>query len=463
MIVNILERRVKMNIGKILPVDGYTVDLQGNLPVDYMKSLTHLYQPLLGMKAVMLYQTLLHEIDFQEEVPIQTHHTLMNYLNISLVEIYEERLKLEGIGLLRTFEEKTTEQTVFHYILQNPFSPSDFFRDAMLSQLLYHHVGKDKYMLLKSRFLGKKDQPSGRNITASFGDVFETIHSEVTVMQNVNRIPENTGPQLDSVDFSWVEQMLRSRMIPYKRVLTMENKRIINQMMHLYGLAEYEVEKCILWALTDENRLDIEEFKEACHDIFKTSRREAAVQLAAKVSEQPQVESTTTKQPMSKEEQLIHQLETISPKQLLEDLSSGNYASEQDLKVIREIMTTQGLPSPVMNVLIHYVLLQTNMKLSKAYLEKIASHWSRANLKTAREAMMFAKKEKERYRMSVEKKQQNYTNYKKQGAKTEVVPDWFKERKKKTTESNTEATIDLEREREEIASLLQQYSNSSKK
>lgn len=65
--------------------------------------------------------------------------------------------------------------------------------------------------------------------------------------------------------------------------------------------------------------------------------------------------------------------------------------------------------------------------------------------------------------MSVEKKQQNYTNYKKQGAKTEVVPDWFKERKKKTTESNTEATIDLEREREEIASLLQQYSNSSKK
>lgn len=450
-----------MNIGKILPVDGYTVDLHGNLPVDYSKSLTHLYQPLLGMKAVMLYQTLLHEMDFQKEVSIQTHHTLMNYLNISLVEIYEARLKLEGIGLLKTFEDKTLEQTNFHYILQIPFSPSDFFQDAMLSQLLYHHVGKDKFSLLRSRYSRSIKQPAGNNITVSFGDVFETIQTEVTPMQNINRIPESTGPKLESVDFSWMEQMLKSRMIPYKRVLTTENKRIMNQMMQLYGLSEYEIEKCVLWALTDENRLDIEEFKEACHDSFKTSRREATVQLTSKPFNQTQVEKHVPKEPVSKEEQLIHHLENISPKQLLEELSSGNYASEQDLKVIREIMTTQGLPSPVMNVLIHYVLLQTNMKLSKAYLEKIASHWSRANLKTAREAMMFAKKEIERYRIATEKKQQNYQNYKKKGNKTEVVPEWFKERKQNTVKA--EATIDLEREKDEIASLLQEYADSSKK
>src|SRR5690606_32138852 len=97
------------------------------------------------------------------------------------------------------------------------------------------------------------------------------------------------------------------------------------------------------------------------------------------------------------EEKLIRQLETMSPKELLEDLSSGHEASEQDLKLIRDVMTSQGLSAPVMNVLIHYVLLQSNMKLSKAYVEKIASHWSRAKLKTAREAMEFAKKEREKY------------------------------------------------------------------
>src|SRR5690625_7538210 len=63
------------------------------------------------------------------------------------------------------------------------------------------------------------------------------------------------------------------------------------------------------------------------------------------------------------------------------------------MRVVREVMTGQGLPAPVMNVLIHYVLLQSNMKLSKGYLDKIASHWSRDNLKNAREAMEIAKKE----------------------------------------------------------------------
>lgn len=452
-------------IGKLLPIDGYSIDLQGNLPVDYTKSLTHLYQPLLGMKAVMLYQTLLHEIELQGS-SVQTHHTLMNYLNISLLEIYEARLKLEGIGLLKTYEERSNEQTVYRYLLQSPFSPSDFFKDAMLSQLLYHHIGNEKFTLLKEHYGGLPNHPIGQNITASFGDVFDTIHPDIGAMQNINRIPENIGPQLESIDFSWVEQMLKSRMIPYKRVLTSDNKRIINQMMQLYGLAEYEIEKCILWALTDENKLDIEEFKDACHDLFKTSRNESTVQLVPKIERHVETKSSSNErnnqQPLSKEEMLIQELETISPKQLLEDLSSGNHASEQDLKVIREIMTTQGLPSPVMNVLIHYVLLQTNMKLSKAYLEKIASHWSRANLKTAREAMTFAKREKEQYQLATAKKQQqqqNYRTYKKQGTSSEVVPDWFKERKVKQKETKKENTIDLEHEKEEIAAILSKYSS----
>ncbi|GGA81802.1 replication initiation and membrane attachment family protein [Ornithinibacillus halotolerans] len=454
-----------MNIGKILPVDGYSVVLQGNLPLDYAKSLTHLYQPLIGMKAVMLYQTLLHEIDLQQENDFQTHHTLMNYLNISLVEIYEERLKLEGIGLLKTFEDVNEHQTVYHYVLRNPFSPSNFFKDAMLSQLLYHHIGNDKFTLLKSHYLKNEKQPGGRNITTSFNDVFETVHSDINVMQNINHLPDHNGPQLASVDFTWMEQILKSRMIPYKRVLTTDNKRIINQMMQLYGLTEYDIEKCVLWALTDENKLDIEEFKEACHDIFKTSRSDTTVQLESKKLVQTiDEQKIRVNKPLTKEEQLITHLESISPKQLLEDLSSGNHASEQDLKVIREIMTTQGLPSPVMNVLIHYVLLQTNMKLSKAYLEKIASHWSRANLKTAQEAMEFAKKERERFRISMEKKQQkNNVNYKKRNTTSEVIPDWFKERKQKpNVAQNENNNMDLEREKEEIQALLSQYANSSK-
>ncbi|MDY0405365.1 DnaD domain protein [Virgibacillus sp. 179-BFC.A HS] len=126
---------------------------------------------------------------------------------------------------------------------------------------------------------------------------------------------------------------------------------------------------------------------------------------------------------MTKEEKLIHELEVMSPQQLLADLSKGNQASAQDMKVIRDVMTSQGLPAPVMNVLIHYVLLQSDMKLSKAYMETIASHWSRANLKTAKEAMAFAKKQ-QRTNYKPVKSRAKYRQYR-QSAR--VVPDWIKD------------------------------------
>ena len=68
------------HLGKILPVDGYVVQLESSLPNDYIQSLTHLYQPLLGIEAISLYQLLLHEIDIQPEIQLQTHQTSVTML-----------------------------------------------------------------------------------------------------------------------------------------------------------------------------------------------------------------------------------------------------------------------------------------------------------------------------------------------------------------------------------------------
>ncbi|SET44333.1 replicative DNA helicase loader DnaB [Oceanobacillus limi] len=444
-------------IGKILPIDGYHVTFQGNaLPIDYTQSLTHLYQPLIGVKAVMLYQTLLHEIELQTTATKQTHHTLMNYLNIPLDEIYESRLKLEGIGLLKTIKSDIQEQTLFTYVLKSPFAPSEFFKDGMLPQLLFHHIGDHKFHTLKAYYGNTEKVEEGSDITVSFHDVFDTLTPIAGNKEPVSSDTSPQGPNIEEVDFTWMEQMLKQRMIPVKNVLTKNNKRVMNQMMVLYDLAMHEIEKSLLWALTDENTLNIDEFINACHDTFKSKQGQAKVQLVEKSVQK--VDNQQVSKPLTKEEQLIKELETMSPKQLLEDLSSGSHASDQDLKVIREVMTTQGLPSPVMNVLIHYVLLQSNMKLSKAYLEKIASHWSRANLKSAKEAMAFAKREKDRYRQGTTQKQN--TNYYKKQQSTEVIPDWFKDRKnKKGTNTARVETADDAQKQARIDAIQQKFSS----
>lgn len=439
------------DIGKILPIEGYRVLLKRSLPVEYTKSLTHLYQPLVGVTAVSLYQTLINELDFQEESAAQTHHTLMNYMNLSLDKIYRSRIKLEGLGLLKTYQHKSSEHSVYTYELLPPFAPAEFFGDDMLAQLLYHHIGESKFTLLQEHFRVQHSD-KGTNITAAFNDVFQTFQPDAATIpymetQENSQVTEESFP---SIDFSWMEQMLQSRMIPAKKVLTAANKRLIHQMMTLYGLAEFEVEKAVLWALTEENTLSAGEFKEACHDLFQSKNQSSSIRLAEKTTNKA-VE--TDVKPTTKEEQLISKLENISPKELLEDFSNGEHASGQDLKMIREVMTTQGLPSPVMNVLIHYVLLQSDMKLSKAYMETIASHWSRANLKTASEAMAFAKNQKAQY----QERKNKPKNYRKPASK-EVVPEWFKERKKKKPQTEQTST-NTAQNNEEFAALLREFSN----
>ncbi|QKY69647.1 replication initiation and membrane attachment family protein [Lentibacillus sp. CBA3610] len=437
------------DIGKILPIEGYRVLLKGSLPADYTKSLTHLYQPLVGIQAVSLYQTLINERDFQEDSTARTHHTLMNYMNAPLDEIYRARRKLEGIGLLKTYQQDSSEHHWYTYEMQPPFAPDEFFVDDMLTQLLYHHIGEAKFTMLQEHFRSQSPE-KGTNITASFNEVFQTFqpHAEGLNLTNDSQTTEENMP---SIDFSWMEQMLQSRMIPVKKVMTTTNKRLISQMMTLYDLAEFEVEKAVLWALTEENSLVPKEFKEACHDLFQNKHQQATIRLTGKTEDEA---AETDYKPTTKEEQLILKLEKISPKQLLEDLSSGGQASGQDLKMIREVMTTQGLPSPVMNVLIHYVLLQSDMKLSKAYMETIASHWSRSNLKTAREAMAFAKNQKSQYQQRQNNKSKNY----RKPASKEVVPDWFKERKKKKP-AVQQNSADAEQANEEFAALLREFSN----
>ena len=446
-----LDEKMKY-IGKILPIEGYYVLLKESLPIDYAKSLTHLYQPLIGINAVTLYQTLLHELELQHDKTPQTHHTLMNYLNLPLDEIYQARLKLEGIGLLKTYENKPERSSFYTYLLQAPFSPEDFFRDGMLSGLLYHHIGEDKFNILQEHYRTVQEN-LGTEITAAFTDVFQTFQPSAEKFNAYQpKTHEETAANDGGIDFTWMEQMLKQRMIPEKKVLTAPNRKLIKQMMVLYDLATYEIEKSVLWALRADNSLDREEFKGACHDLFKSKHNETTIKLMDKSSFEKK--QAMARKPETKEEQLVYELETMSPKQLLEDLSGGNQASGQDMKIIQEVMTSQGLPSPVMNVLIHYVLLQSNMKLSKAYLEKIASHWSRANLQTAKEAMAFALKEKEKYQQA----SAGRSNYRKQASK-EIVPDWFKERKQKQQKPSRKQTVSDAEEQEEIAALLRQFSS----
>ncbi|HDX9587933.1 TPA: DnaD domain protein [Bacillus pseudomycoides] len=106
------------------------------------------------------------------------------------------------------------------------------------------------------------------------------------------------------------------------------------------------------------------------------------------------------------EEMLMKQLEEITPKQLLKEISGGAEVTIADLKLVEDIMINQKLRPGVVNVLIYYILLRNDMKLPKSHVEKVAGHWARKKVTTVREAIALAKKENRQYQEWADRKKE---------------------------------------------------------
>ncbi|GGM26760.1 replication initiation and membrane attachment protein [Paraliobacillus quinghaiensis] len=447
---------MQQHIGKLLPAHGYFILSEQQLNQAHMQALMQLYQPLLGVQAVSLYLTLSSQSNTlsDQKVP-QTHHMLMQYLNIPLPDIYQARQKLEGIGLMQTFQYDDADQTIFTYKLLLPCTPIEFFQDGLLSQLLYHQLGANKCDQLYQLF--KQNEPNydkGRNVTAHFPEVFKNeLNITEEFRHSESSTSKNDGPTIgnETIDLNGITQILTQRMLPAEKILTATNIRLIEQMSALYNLTNLEIEKALLWAISDENRLNHKEFKTACMDLSQSMQPQSKTKVNA--VDQKATYSKKMEEPKNKQEQFIQMLEEITPRQLLADLSNGNQASTQDLKIVADVMTQQGITPGVMNVLIHYVLLKTDMKLTKSYLEKIASHWARKNVKTVRQAMTLAKSEHNKYQQWGNNKK----TYNRSAGKKEVVPDWFKKQKQaQATKEKQIVTKDSE-SKEDVSELLRKY------
>ncbi|WP_027410197.1 replication initiation and membrane attachment family protein [Anoxybacteroides tepidamans] len=455
---------------ELIPVDRYIVRSSGILHDFDRKVVTLLYQPLIGSRAFSLYMTLWGELDQQFCGEETTHHSLMSIMQCSLKDIYEERLKLEGIGLVKTYVDRTKDPKLFIYELQPPLTPERFFTDGVLNIFLYNRVGRNKFQKLKQFFsIPSIDKKQFYPVTRSFNDIFYSVHPEqmIAVMNDeaksdlwlsdgreyIGRRPETYELQDEIFDFDLFFAGLSKQMVP-KRAITAKVREAIKKLSFLYGIDPLEMQKLVLDVIDPTEQIDVEALRKAARDWYQFERGEELPSLSTRVQPLSQRTMTNT-EPKTEEEKLIRYFETISPRQLLSDISGGAEPLASDLKLIEEVMFQQKLPPGVVNVLIHYVMLRTDMKLSKAYVEKIAGHWARKKVRTVKEAMELAKKEAEKYQSWANEKGKKTT---KKVVRKEMLPEWLNmDYSQKETEPNEQ--IDLEQKRRELEERLKKYRN----
>ncbi|MDP4085354.1 MAG: DnaD domain protein [Bacillota bacterium] len=457
---------------ELVPIDRYIVATSGLLHEYDRKVLTFLYQPLIGSTCLSLYMTLWGEVEENKLwSESSSHHLLMNLMSMNLKDIYDGRLKLEGIGLLKTFVKEEEGERSFIYELQPPLTPEQFFLDGMLNIYLYRKIGKNHFVRLK-RFFSVQKKPLEKEyneVTKPFQDVFESVstssiqyfqENSIDLESDANKVFVGRGKQLEiQIDpavfnFELLLAGLNESLVP-KKALTKKVKEVISNLAFLYHIDSIEMKNIILDAIDEENEINIEELRKSARDWYQLANADQLPGLIERL--QPVAHQSQQTQPKTQEEKLIRYLETTSPLQVLKDLSGGVVPSNSDIQIIEEVMFKQKLLPGVVNVLIQFVMLRTDMKLTKGYVEKIASHWTRKQVKTVKEAMDLAKNEHRTY-LDWSNSKKSGRSTKQKPIRTEFLPDWFDGENSKQGENiQHENDVNLEAKKKEIEEKLKAF------
>jgi replication initiation and membrane attachment protein len=130
---------------------------------------------------------------------------------------------------------------------------------------------------------------------------------------------------------------------------------------------------------------------------------------------------------------MMYIFENTSPYNFLKGRNNGVKPSPRELTLLDELLIDYKLNPGVVNVLIDYVLKINNKKLTKNFVEAIASQWARLKIETVEDAMKQAKKE-HKSRMKAEVTATKYVK----NIKEENVPEWFDKNIQKQEINNEE-------------------------
>ncbi|MFC5604394.1 replication initiation and membrane attachment family protein [Sporosarcina koreensis] len=444
---------------ELQPVDTFTIKLSHPFSDYDRQLLTLFYQPLIGPDAMSLFMSLWADAEREKEIEFN-HYYLMNLLTMPLVKVFEARISLEAIGLLRTYCKQEDQDRAFCYELLQPMDAKSFFEDPLLSTFLFSKIGEQAYRSLRARFA--VDDPLDeqyKEISRTFLDVFKPIRYNASEgMEEGGQLKgrnESTGIPFaySDFDFNLFRAGLSEQMVPKSALATVSNE-LIEKLAFLYSLTPLDMQKVVMMAL-DGNTMKIQEdrLRKAAVDYYKMNISQTAPSIEKVFTKQPAI---PIEEPKSREDKFIFYMENTTPREMLKDYT-GNEPLPVDVQLAERLVTVHGFPVGVVNVLLHYIIIRNDGKITKNYAERIASHWANNKIATAKQAMEISRKEHDQYI-----KWQNEGSKKKPASRkptrVEKVPEWFyktDDEKEQQPSADLEPPIDEERKR-----LLQEKLNA---
>jgi replication initiation and membrane attachment protein len=370
------------------------------------QTLVYLYQPIIGPLATALYETLWTQVRVHPQFTRdrRPHSRLLQVLGSDMDALYDARVRLEAIGLIKTYTQVDSER---HYVyeLYAPMRPQSFLNDDLLSLALYDVLGDTAYAEVAAHFTVTPVRRSDMtDVSRSFMDVFHIASSPLNPPAAVEDQRQQTSEKespIPRVDTSLVDWELLGRLLAKQNLRSDElirQRMPIAQISGFYGLNTSELARLCARAIdTLTGQIDIKVMRNmAERDFTKTNvARGAATQAASAESAsatQTSAQTSTTGQHSlsAAERELLQDARRMTPREFLtftkKKKSPDAFVGKNELWALQQLAGRDVFPNATVNILVDY-LLQERTSISQSYMDAVANSWLEAGVKTPEAAL----------------------------------------------------------------------------
>ena len=374
-------------------LDFYEIRLASLLSNVDKDVLIELYQPLIGAQSTILYLTLLKQARNAEDEDVYSMDLLLKNTQMTNAQLLNARQFLEGVGLLKTFEQTATDKRSFIFILYAPKTPKDFFDDVLFKGLLIQAVGEKEALRLASKYEINLNIPEGyKDVSASFKEMFSIDYDDPSFLFDINTTVIGHKTRNVKLEFKYDKffQYLEENSQIRRSVFNNREMMEIERVASLYSLDEKDMAFIIIdtYRPYEDPHLVLEDITSLAKERIKLSRPRGRKPSQSKSETVVNSDSMVLKKAKLMDEK--------SPIKYLKLLQGNTNPSANDIEIVENLYLQYNFSYGVINAIIDYTLVKCNNILNEKFIDKVASGVAREQLSDALSTMNYLSKKKER-------------------------------------------------------------------
>ncbi|WP_342773086.1 DnaD domain protein [Paenibacillus flagellatus] len=406
--------------------------------LDY-RMLSGIYQPMIGAFAIGVYQTLFQQVpgDRTGYSELEQQRKLFLALDLEPGErgrklLIEQTSKLEAIGLLQTNRKYSpaADDYLYEYVLSQPLSPQEFFKNQHLVMLLHDKVGKYAVLSLREQFYSAEPEElqdpalQSEDLSVPFYDLFrlntKSIDYELEQALHETAPARETARAIDVTTkaFHYSEIIQRfprgtSRNRPFVENLRHNPDQMfeINKIARKYNLSLRETCRLLdedgMFSEDGELQVDMLQYKANLYfrqDKEREQERERLFHKIAGIARTDDYAGVIEEKPVEMQYYLEvppmfagqcnqHQYNLIMRNEpytkVLERFFPKGAVPKPVSDIFEKIDVNYRMPDEVMNVMIHHLHVYKESSWTKNYIDSVASNMMAKGVSTYEQAVAY--------------------------------------------------------------------------